>query len=137
MAQEASESSGESQFSDIGLQEFAESQKKQAEVREKELALQREKLNKEERQGERALEAQLEDRKRQRDHQDRIHRRNQRYGIAIILFVLAFLGFLVFYNQPEMAFEIIKLVVYGASGYYAGKKAGKYEALSRDPNGDD
>jgi ElaB/YqjD/DUF883 family membrane-anchored ribosome-binding protein len=107
------------------LQQFAEAQLKDAEVREKELALKEKQLKQNKQQAQQSLEAQLQDRERARDHQNRIHKRNTWSGTGIIGVAFLFLGFLVWYGHPQIAFEIIKVCVYGGVGYFAGKQAGK------------
>lgn len=66
------------------LQQLAEAQMKEAEVREKELALKEKELEKNEREAQRALDAQLQDRKLDREHHNRIHKRNTWSGTVII-----------------------------------------------------
>lgn len=117
------------------LQQLAEAQMKDAEVREKELALKEKELEKNEREAQRALDAQLQDRELDREHHNRIHKRNTWSGTVIISLALLFLGFLVWYGHPQIAFEIIKVCVYGGVGYFAGKQAGK-AAFNDDTSGE-
>lgn len=107
------------------IQQFIEAQLEDARVRERELDLREQELEYNQQQAEASLEAQLEDRENQREYFDRIHRRNQRYGTAIISLVLFFLGFLVYIGQQQIALEIVKLAAFGGAGFWAGKKVGE------------
>jgi multidrug efflux pump subunit AcrA (membrane-fusion protein) len=106
------------------IQNFIEAQLEDAKVRERELDIRERELELNKEQAKASIDAQIEDRKHQREHFDRIHQRKQRYGIALIVLVLLFLGFLVYAGEQEIALELIKLAVFGGGGYYAGKKVG-------------
>lgn len=114
------------------LRELAQAQLEEAEARKHEVELEKRRLEEQSKQAKHSLKAQREDNDSERQHQDRIHQRNSRYGIAIIGGFLFFLGFLVWDGQPDMAFEIIKVIVYGGVGYAAGNQYGKGVAIQEN-----
>lgn len=112
------------------LHELAEAQKEEAQVRREEQELKRFELEQNAEHARHSLEAQLKDLERERSHEDRIHKRNQRYGLALFFLGFTFLGFLVWNGQANMALEVIKVIVYGGAGYVAGKQYGRGLAKS-------
>lgn len=117
------------------LQAFAEAQKEDAEARQREMQLKEKELEKNERQAKRATEAQLENLSQEREHQNRIHKREQRHGIVIIGFAFLFMGYLVWSGNADMAYEVIKLAVYGGGGWAAGQAYGKAKGQTEQRNG--
>jgi hypothetical protein len=119
------ENRGETVDHDL-LERVVEAQVEDARVRERELEVRERELELNREEAEASIQAQVEDRENQRDHYNRIHRRKQRYGIALIVIVLIFLGFLVYIGEQQIALELVKLAVYGGGGYWAGKAVGQY-----------
>ena len=117
------------------IRELVETRKEEVELEKEKQITRRQELESEERQAKRALEAQIEDRERQRDYQDRIDKRNQRYGLAIIILLLIFFGYLVWQGETQMVFEIIRILVYGGAGWFAGNSVGKAQAERQSVDG--
>lgn len=110
------------------IRRMFEAQKEQAEVEKEKQVTRRKELEYQKEQAERALETQLEDRDRQRDHENRIDRRNQRYGLVIITLLVIFFGYLVWLGETAMVTEIIRILIYGGAGWFAGNSVGKAQA---------
>jgi len=121
-------SSDEPDLTREDIQELIQTQQKQVEVEKEKKKTRRQELESEERKAKHALEAQLKDRERAREYQDKTDQRNQRYGVAIISMSLAFLGFLVWLGHTGLVFEIIRVLIYGGSGAVAGSAYGKAQA---------
>lgn len=136
MADESEEPSGEPELTREDIHELIQTQQKQVEVEKEKQKTRRQELESEERKAKHALEAQLKDRERAREYQDKTDQRNQRYGLAIILISAFFLGFLVWHGHTGLVFEIIRVLVYGGSGAIAGSAYGKAQARLQPNSGD-
>lgn len=115
-----------SSLSEETINEFIEVQREDAQIRKEELEIRKQELEANREQAKRSLEAQVEDRENHRDYLLNREKIQQRYGSVLALLVFAFLGALVYMEQPQIAMEIVKVVVFGGGGYYAGKMVGQY-----------
>jgi len=107
------------------IREWIKAQREETQVRREELEIRRHELQLNKEQAEKSIEAQVEDRENHRSFTLEQNRTNQRYGSAVLLFILAFLGFLVWRGETQMVLELVRLAVYAGGGYYAGKKVGE------------
>jgi cation transport ATPase len=128
MADELEDSSDEPDLTREDIHELIQTQQKQVEVEKEKQKTRRQELESEERKAKHALEAQLKDRERAREYQNKINQRNQRYGLVIISIAVLFLGYLVWLGHTGLVFEIIRVLVYGGSGAIAGNAYGKAQA---------
>lgn len=116
------------------LRELVEARKEEVELEKVKQVTRRKELESEERHAKRSLEAQMEDRSDKRDHQNRIHERNSRYGLVIIVLVLIFFGYLVWLGHTEIVYEIVRVLLYGGAGWVAGQSFGRAKASLQSSN---
>ena len=112
------------EISDETLSELVKAQREEAEVRKEEAELGKRELEANKEQALKALEAQREDRERFWNHQDTVHKRNAWIGVLVFILVPAFLITLLYMGHEDFALELVKIALYGGSGYAAGKAAG-------------
>ncbi|MBF0466750.1 MAG: hypothetical protein HQK88_16660 [Nitrospirae bacterium] len=116
--------------------QLVENQTKELELRAKELDFQKQQDNHNFEFSKKALDAQLEDRKMQRDHNKR-RQHSLYYLIGFLALVIAIIVITSLYlNKETIASEIIKSIVYisagGFGGYGIGKKKGKEQSSETD-----
>ncbi|PQJ35504.1 hypothetical protein BSZ35_13625 [Salinibacter sp. 10B] len=128
MSADPPSSSGEPDLTREDIQELIQTQQKQVEVEKEKQETRRQELESEERKAKHAVEAQLKDRERAREYQNKVDQRSQRYGLVIILIAVLFLSYLVWLGHTGLVFEIIRVLVYGGSGAIAGNMYGKAQA---------
>ncbi|WP_263790516.1 hypothetical protein [Salinibacter sp.] len=117
------------------IRELIEAQKEEVELERERQKTRRVELESEERKAEQALEAQLKDRERQREFLQEQNRRQEWLGLAFLIVVALFLGWLVWLGYTEMVFEIIRIIVYGGAGWAAGSQVGKASAQTDSMTG--
>lgn len=110
------------------VEQLVENQTKELEIRAQELALQKQQDEHGFEFGKKALDAQLEDRKLQRDFSRLMHR-NQNILIGILSFmVVAVIILALWLNKEAIAMEIIKAIVYMFAGWFGGAGMSKKKA---------
>lgn len=125
--EEESDSSGESapDISDETLSELIESQREAHAVQREELEVRKRELELNKEQAIRAIDAQERDRRRAWKYQDKLHTQNLWASLFVLVLVPVFLGILLWMGERQFALELVKIALYGGSGYVAGRAAGK------------
>ena len=118
----------EPDVSDETLAELVSVQREEVEVRREEAELSRRELEANKEHALKALDAQREDRDKFWDHQERVHKRGTWVAVLVIILVPAFLGALLYMGHEDFALELVKIALYGGSGYAAGRAANGSES---------
>lgn len=102
------------------LAKLLELQTKELSLRAQEFGLRQKELDHSAKYAEKALEAQVEDRKDERDHQER-QSRNKLIAIGIVtVIVLGFAGWALYLNKDAIVLEALKLIGSAVIGFGGG-----------------
>lgn len=119
------------------IQQFLDQQTKELGIRTEELALRKRELDSSYQYAEKALNAQVEDRR-----DERLARRSSRRDrlvafVGVLLLVLLFFGWLLYIGKDEFALEVLKALLFlltgGTGGYYAGKNQARSAPVDTTP----
>jgi hypothetical protein len=134
--EEDDEAPAERELSPALVAQFLENQSRELALRNEELALKQRELEVNYQYAERALEAQVRDRKDSRQ-EIRSERRDTLVFLGMIASLVAcFFGWLLYNGKDAFALEVLKAVLYlgggGAGGYFAGKSKGREQAKATE-----
>jgi len=117
---------------DDTFQDLVVAQREATEARREETKLQRERLELDRDTAHKALDIQKEDRREQRDHHNRIHQRNLRYGLGFVTVLALLLVAMIWLGEADVALRLVQIAVIAGSTYTAGRAVGRREANDSD-----
>ena len=103
------------------LERFLQLQENELAVRQEELSIRKQETANSHEFSKKGLDAQLEDRQRERQANQKSRRDRLVFAGFVVLVLVAFIVFALYMNKDAIALEIIKGAIFLISGYFAGR----------------
>ncbi len=115
------------------LQRFFENQSKELQVRSKEFALRERELDHAAKYSQKALDAQLEDRKDARAMRLKEGTTKYKAVVVLVVLVLGFGGYALYLNKDAIVIEAVKIAGIAVAGFFGGYHYGRNKERTSPP----